>query len=29
MKTFAFGFCTLWVPSQLEEGQMQADWKTE
>jgi hypothetical protein len=29
MKTFAFGFCTLWVPSLLEEGQMQADWKTK
>ena len=28
METFAFGFCTLWVPSPLE-GQMQANWKTE
>src|SRR5918997_2016371 len=28
IETFAFWFCTLWVPSPLE-GEMQADWKTE
>src|SRR5918995_2087814 len=28
IETFAFWFCTLWVPSPLE-GEMQADWKPE
>jgi hypothetical protein len=28
VETFAFGFCTLWVPSPLER-ELQADCKTE